>query len=488
MAVAGDRDPHDTDVVVETEPVDQCTGSLGRTQEAIDAGKDAAALWQQLGRYERYPASVSTVCLQLNWGMDFGASLVESERDLAVLQAAPIALRAPLLYQHASALANRGDVAEALEKLADADAACALLADPRVQAAGMLSASLVNFCAMRMTRAGECARQAREAMTALGKPWEAIDSAYISAVAELHLGCLQGAAAPADNLEPQAERIGHRNAQWTFRTVRPVLAYLAGDLAGAEREAKRVLDFGRVHHLTWAYLTELRLGESLFLQGKTEAVIEIARRGAAFESPSRYKQHSRGWLFRCLSYFAPDAARTYLRDTEIPLPTDGAVNAYGHWFNLMNVVEGLYVLGDRDAVATLMPLTETFAASEITVNTFGTLPRAAAGLAAACAGAWDAAEAHFREGLALLRLHPGHPSQRHHPRVVRRHADDARRWWRSCSRRHPLRRSGGELRHDRHGPPRVTARREARAADVRVGRRFPSGNDRARGHFTRAAG
>jgi hypothetical protein len=115
-------------------------------------------------------------------------------------------------------------------------------------------------------------------------------------------------------------------------------------------------------------------------------------------------------LFRCLSYVAPNAARTYLRGTEIPLPVDGAgpikpiwgaVNAYGHWVNLMNVVEGLYVLGDRDAVAKLMPLTEVFAASEITVTSPGLLPREAAGIAAACAGAWSTAEAHFRQSLAL---------------------------------------------------------------------------------------
>jgi hypothetical protein len=63
------------------------------------------------------------------------------------------------------------------------------------------------------------------------------------------------------------------------------------------------------------------------------------------------------------------------------------------------VVEGLYVLGDHSAVAELRPVTETFAATDITVMTLGTLPRAAAGLTAACASAWDAAETHFQEAL-----------------------------------------------------------------------------------------
>jgi tetratricopeptide (TPR) repeat protein len=375
--------------------------SLGRTREAIDAGKEAAALWHELKRYDRYAASMRAVCTELVWVMDFGAALVELERATAALQAAPVPLRAPLLYLQAATLATRGDVAEALETLAEADAVCAPLTDPYVQAAGPLYSSLINFCAMRPARAGELQRQGRDAMSALGRPWEAIEAAYISVFAELHRGRLQEAAALIDDFEPRAERIGHRGAQWALRALRPALRHLTGDLSGAEREARDVLEFVRMHHVEWGYLTELRLGENLFLQDKTEEGLKIVRRIAAFELPSRYKQNSRGLLFRCLSYVAPDAAREYLRDTDIPLPTAGAVNAYGHWVNLMNVVEGLYVLGDRDAVARLMPLTEEFAASETTVMVLGTLPRVAAGLAAACAGAWDAAEAHFKAGVAV---------------------------------------------------------------------------------------
>jgi predicted ATPase len=375
--------------------------SLGRTREAIEAGREAAALWQPLERYERYAASMAAVCNQLIWLMDFGAVLVEVERSLAALQAAPVSLRAPLLYQRAAALAGRGDVAEALAILAEADAACALLADPYVRASGMKAAALVNLCAGQVGRASTCQRQTVDAMTALGRPWDAIDAAYVWVLAEVHLGRLHEAAALLDDLEPRAERNGHRQAQWTFRALRHLLCYLAGDLAGAERGAREALEFAAGHPVTWAYLTELRLSEILFVQGKIEAALEIARRIAAVEPPSRYKQHSRGLLFRCLAYVAPDAAREYLRTTEIPLPTAGAVNAYGHWFNLMNVVEGLYVLGERDAIATLRPLTEMFAASEVTVMYLGPLPRAAAGIAAACAGAWDAAEAHFRAGIAF---------------------------------------------------------------------------------------
>jgi len=380
--------------------------SLGRTREAIDARQEAATLWHELERNERYAASMWMVCNRLNWVIDFDAALVEVQRALTVLQAAPASLRAPLLYLRAATLANRGDAAEALETLAEADGVCAPLTDPYAQASGALCAAVVTFSAMRMAPAAEFERRTRVAMTALGRPWEAIDAAYVSVLAAAHLGRLQEAAALIDELEPRAERIGNRSSQWALQGFRAALRYLAGDLAGAERVARGVVEFVSAQRLPWVYLTEVRLAEIMFLQGRPEEALELVRRIAACEQPTRYKQHSRGLLFRYLSYVAPDAARSYLRDTEISLPAGDAVNAYGHWVNLMNVVEGLYVLGDRGAVAALRPLTDRLAASDVTVMVVAALPRAAAGLAAACAGAWDAAEVHFTTCLTLCDTTP----------------------------------------------------------------------------------
>jgi tetratricopeptide (TPR) repeat protein len=107
--------------------------SLGRTREAIDVAKKAAALWHDLERYERYAASMWKVGIRLNWVMDLDAALVAVERAQRVLQGAPSSLRLPLLYLQAVTLSTRGAVAEALEKLAEADDGRAPLADPYVQ-------------------------------------------------------------------------------------------------------------------------------------------------------------------------------------------------------------------------------------------------------------------------------------------------------------------------------------------------------------------
>jgi hypothetical protein len=184
--------------------------------------------------------------------------LAELERALAILQAAPVSLRAPLLYAEAAALSVRGDVAEALEKLAAADTACARLADPYVQARGATAAAHVSFSTMRMARASECERQVRDAMTALGRPWDAIDKAYMPVFAHVLHGRAQEAATLVDDFEPRAERIGHRGCQVALRLVRPVLRHLAGDLPGAEPEARSAVEFARVHHICWAIATPSR--------------------------------------------------------------------------------------------------------------------------------------------------------------------------------------------------------------------------------------
>jgi hypothetical protein len=121
-----------------------------------------------------------------------------------------------------------------------------------------------------------------------------------------------------------------------------------------------------------------------------------------------------------------------LRETEIPLPTEDQVNAYGHWINLVHVVEGLYALGERDAVARMRPLTEAFAGSEFrVVREHGALPRAAAGIAAACARDWDAAEAHFTQALAIcdsvpVRISQGTTREWYADMLMERNAGDDR--------------------------------------------------------------
>jgi hypothetical protein len=162
--------------------------------------------------------------------------------------------------------------------------------------------------------------------------------------------------AVVDDLEPRAERIGHRQAQWSFRTLRQTLRYLASDLAGAERGARQVLEFAAGHPVTWAYLTELRLSEILFVQGKTEDALEIARRIAAVAPPSRYKQHSRGLLFRFLGYVAPDAAEAHFREglalcdhTPIPISQGTAREFYADMLMMRDAGD------DRARAATLYP-------------------------------------------------------------------------------------------------------------------------------------
>jgi len=221
--------------------------SLGRTREAIEAGKDAAARWRQLGCDERYAASMCAVCLRLNWEMDLGAALVEAERALAVLQGAPMSLRAPLLYLQATTLGSRGDVAEATKAVAEANDVREALADPYLQALGVWASSFIDFSTMRIARAAALEHVAREAMTALGRPWDAIGIAYIAVYGELHRGRLQEAAALVDDLEPRAERIGHRVVQWSLLSLRSTLCYLKGGLSDAERGGgKSWSSFGRI--------------------------------------------------------------------------------------------------------------------------------------------------------------------------------------------------------------------------------------------------
>ena len=82
------------------------------------------------------------------------------------------------------------------------------------------------------------------------------------------------------------------------------------------------------------------------------------------------------------------------------LPRPGQANSWGAWESLLNAVEGLAVLGERETAARLYPMTveaiDTGAA--IRWSGFGLL-QTTAGIAAACGRQWEKAEEHYQTAL-----------------------------------------------------------------------------------------
>jgi hypothetical protein len=82
------------------------------------------------------------------------------------------------------------------------------------------------------------------------------------------------------------------------------------------------------------------------------------------------------------------------------LPRPGQANGWGDWESLLNTVEGLAVLGDRNEAAKLYVMTLEAIDAGVAMRWNGcTLLQTTAGVAAACGRQWKKAEEHFQTAL-----------------------------------------------------------------------------------------
>ena len=77
----------------------------------------------------------------------------------------------------------------------------------------------------------------------------------------------------------------------------------------------------------------------------------------------------------------------------------GVDNLVGEWEQLLNVVEGRAILGERAAAAALYPLVEEGLGTGAVMSRHSRLWQMVAGIAAACGQHWDAAQEHFETAL-----------------------------------------------------------------------------------------
>jgi len=104
-----------------------------------------------------------------------------------------------------------------------------------------------------------------------------------------------------------------------------------------------------------------------------------------------------GLIFRHLAYAGDRAgARSILDENRALLPRSGQTNTAGSWFMLALVIEGLVMLGDHSQARELYPLVDGLLdTGAIVLWPISRFTRTVAGIAAAAAHKWEAAESHF---------------------------------------------------------------------------------------------
>jgi len=145
-------------------------------------------------------------------------------------------------------------------------------------------------------------------------------------------------------------------------------------------------------------LSEVRLSLVDLFGGNWTRALLHAQASCRPEAGSSIEGFGVGTFFRQLTYAGDrDGALAILDEKRALLPRSGQSNTAGSWFMLALVIEGLVMLGEQSRAAQLHPLVrELIGTGAVVLWPIFRFTHTIAGVAAAAARQWDAAEEHFQ--------------------------------------------------------------------------------------------
>jgi hypothetical protein len=186
--------------------------------------------------------------------------------------------------------------------------------------------------------------------------------------------------------------VGHHSALWMLKLISTTLTAARGDLRQAEREAEEAWNFGEAHHIGPNFAADLPRGRLAFLRGnmsEAERWFQDSR-----EPQTHFFGAKEASLFALQAELNDDRAWNSWTERRWNLPRVGQLNPSGDWYALERSVVGLASLGRKEEVAALRPLTEDLIRTGVWLSRSMFPFRTAAGISAAAAGDWAAAEEH----------------------------------------------------------------------------------------------
>src|ERR1017187_9683308 len=247
-----------------------------------------------------------------------------------------------------------------------------------------------------------------EAYHARGDLWGAAESGIYPGLA-LYCGRPAGAARDLPGVMQLAEKIGHHEASLVAKWFWAVLAAARGDLRQAEREIEDAWNFGETHQLTFVFPTDTLRAGIAYLRGNLR---EAERFFSHRKHPLTYLSGSpESSLFALWAESRDRRASDAWTQRRWKLPRAGQLNSVGAWTALERSVVGLAWMGRKEEVATLRPLAEELVGTGVWVSRSMLPFQTAAGIAAACAGDWSAAEEHHLTAIHQADTAPYRPAQ-----------------------------------------------------------------------------
>ena len=383
--------------------LEQWDAAIGHLAESLE-------LYMSAGDQELISRSFTHLTDALIWSGRFNEAAEAARRGLAEVPSEVSAHRARLLAVVAQAQAAAGHYQPADDALCEAVSIATQLSDPKL-IAGLLGArSIVNFHFFRLKEAAADGFRSEQSAGSGASPWQRALQLRILHQSLLYLGRLDEAASIAGILEPLARRIGQTysialslsSQAWAEFGRSADISKLETDL----RQASTSEQTARFAY--WQALVEVQRSLVEFFRGNWADALSHAQAACRPEPGSSIEGFGVGALFRQMAYaYDRNGAFAILDEKRTWLPASGQPNTRGSWLMLALVIEGLVMLGERPQAGELYPLVgELLDTGAVALWPIFRFTQTIAGVAAAAARQWRAAEDHFAIALRHAEAFP----------------------------------------------------------------------------------
>ena len=276
------------------------------------------------------------------------------------------------------------------------------LSDQKLEATLLGVRSTINFLPFRLSETVTDGLLSEQLGGSDLPPWQRARQLLALHLALLHLGRPEEALRIADELEPLARKIGQSLSIAYCLSTRALIDFgKIPDLAELEAAFQRVWKYDREASSAFEVMSEVRLSLVDFFRGSWTSALLHAQASRRRELRSSMEGFAVGTLFRQMAYLGDrNGAFAVLAEERALLPRSSQPNTSGSWVMLLLVIEGLVMLGERSQSSDFYPLVrELIDTGAVVLWSISRFTQTIAGVAAAAARQWEAAEEHF--GIAM---------------------------------------------------------------------------------------
>ncbi|HWI00699.1 MAG TPA: hypothetical protein VNT27_10240, partial [Propionibacteriaceae bacterium] len=373
--------------------------SVGRWDDALRTMNEALDLYQALGRIDALGRLSWAMVSQLTWTARVPEAVQAAQRALAALGDIASADRARLLSAMGWAVSLGGDHAKATQMFDQARALADQVGDERALADVLHMETSHHFGYAEYVEGVSAGLRAAEVFDREGALWDLCSVQAFVIYQDGALGSHEQATKLADKTMAIAQRLGHLGATFLLLLYRSREAVTLGDLESLAALGPQIVDVCQRGSLPWLYVGHLCLGLVAHWRGDAVRAEAEIRRAVELEAPGAFSGSSTSILVRHLAHVGrAEEVMAIYQSERSKLPSPDRVNSHGAWNRLLGLVEALYLCGFSDDASALSPLVEKVLEHGPDWITFdGRLVCTRAGVAAAAAGRWEAAERHFAE-------------------------------------------------------------------------------------------